>query len=157
MMETDRGKQLSLLMGIGIGATLMFFLDANRGARRRALVRDKSIKASRKLAESFSGHAEDAGNRVKGKAAEARASISGTQPTNHQLTSHVRSELGHRVEHAKAIKVSTDDGRVTLRGFVIRAELEDVLDTVRGVRGVREVVSELEIHETPGDIPALQD
>ena len=156
-METDRGKQLSLLMGIGIGATLMFFLDPNRGARRRALVRDKSVKASHRLAESFSGHAEDAGNRVKGRAAEARASISGTQPTNHQLTSHVRSELGHRVEHAKAIKVHSDDGRVTLSGFVLRNELDDVLDTVRSVRGVRDVVSQLQVRETPGDIPALQD
>ena len=156
-MESDRGRQLSLLMGIGIGATLMFFLDANRGARRRALVRDKSIKATRRLREAVEGHAEDTTNRVKGKAAEARASISGSQPTNHQLTSHVRSELGHRVEHAKAIRVTSDDGLVTLRGFVLRDELDDVLDTVRSVRGVREVISQLEVRETPGDIPALQD
>jgi hypothetical protein len=31
-----------------------------------------------------------------------------------------------------------------------------VLDTVRSVRGVRDVRSEMQVRNTPGDIPSLQ-
>ena len=45
MLHLDRGHNLSMLAGLGLGATLMYFLDSRGGGRRRALVRDKSVKA----------------------------------------------------------------------------------------------------------------
>jgi len=155
-MEMDRGKQISLLAGLGLGAAVAFFLDAGRGGRRRALVRDKAVKVPKKSRRNLRGRAEDAANRAGGIAAEARAMADETEPTDHQLAARVRAELGHNVEHAKAIRVVADDGRVTLRGVALREELDDVLNTVRSVSGVRKVNNELEVHDTPGRISALQ-
>jgi hypothetical protein len=67
----DRGKNLTLLAGAGLGATMMYFLDPRGGRRRRALARDKSIKVSRKTRENVSGRAHDVRNRVRGAAHEA--------------------------------------------------------------------------------------
>src|SRR5258705_381242 len=43
-----------------------------------------------------------------------------------------------------------------LRGAVLGEEVERLLRRVRSVRGVEDVVSELEVHEVPGNIPSLQ-
>jgi hypothetical protein len=67
----ERGKNLSMLAGLGVGATLMYFLDPRGGGRRRALVRDKSVKVSRKSKETLHGRAQDIRNRMKGAAHEA--------------------------------------------------------------------------------------
>lgn len=148
-------NRLALVLGLGLGAALMFILDPDRGARRRALVRDKSIKLLRRSRREIHDRGEDIGNRIAGAAAETRGRLKDA-PTNHQLEERVRAELGHHVEHAKAIDVVADDGDVTLRGDVLRDELDEVLDTVRSVRGVRDVRSEMQVRNTPGDIPSLQ-
>jgi osmotically-inducible protein OsmY len=155
--ETGTGgtNRLAVLLGVGLGAALMFILDPDRGGRRRALVRDKSVKLLRRSTRVIRDRGEDVGNRIAGVAAETRGRLKDS-PTNHQLAERVRAELGHQVEHAKAIEVVADDGYVTLRGDVLREELNDVFDTVRSVRGVRDVRSEMEVRNTPGDIPALQ-
>jgi hypothetical protein len=67
----ERGKNLSMLAGLGVGATLMYFLDPRGGGRRRALVRDKSLKATRKTKRAMHGRAQDVRNRAKGAAHEA--------------------------------------------------------------------------------------
>jgi osmotically-inducible protein OsmY len=148
-------NRLALILGLGLGAALMFMLDPDRGGRRRALVRDKSVKLLRRSTRVIRDRGEDVGNRIAGVAAETRGRLKDS-PTNHQLAERVRAELGHQVEHAKAIEIVADDGYVTLRGDVLREELNDVLDTVRSVRGVRDVRSEMEVRNTPADIPSLQ-
>ena len=154
-MGNDREKQLALLVGAGLGAALMFILDPARGGRRRALVRDKSLKALRRGGEAIHERTEDIGNRITGAVAELRGR-GGTPPTNHQLAERVRAELGHKVEHARAIEVFAEDGQVTLRGDVLREELDDVMSAVRAVHGVHNVRSEMNVRATPGDIPSLQ-
>lgn len=144
MGRNDREKQIALLIGAGIGAVLMFVLDPARGGRRRALVRDKSVKALRKGGEAIHDRTEDIGNRFSGAVAELRGRSS-SPPTNTQLEERVRAELGHKVEHARAIEVFAEDGQVVLRGDVLRDELDDVLTTVRKVRGVRDVRSEMNV------------
>jgi len=155
MMEFDRETQVALFVGASLGAALMFVFDPARGARRRALVRDKTARVLRRSGRAIHDQGEDIGNRLAGTAAEIRARGS-VPPTNNQLEARVRAELGHHVEHAKAIQVLADDGYVTLRGNVLRDELEDVLSTVRDVLGVRKVRSEMQVRTSPGDIPSLQ-
>ena len=70
MMQMNREKNLTMLAGLGLGATLMYFLDPRGGGRRRALVRDKAIKAHRKSREGIHCRAQDMRNRVKGAAHE---------------------------------------------------------------------------------------
>ena len=147
MGRNDKDKQLALFIGAGLGAALMFILDPARGGRRRALVRDKSLKVLRRGGEAIQERTEDIGNRLTGAVAELRGRRA-SPPTDLQLEERVRAELGHKVEHAKAIEVSAEDGKVTLRGDVLREELDDVLDAVRGVHGVSDVRSEMMVRNT---------
>ncbi len=67
-LNINRGT--TMLAGLGLGATLMYFLDSRGGGRRRALVRDKGAKLKRKTRQTATGRAEDARNRMKGAAHE---------------------------------------------------------------------------------------
>jgi osmotically-inducible protein OsmY len=77
-------------------------------------------------------------------------------PDDDQLVARVRSELGHRVEHARGIEVVAEQGRVTLRGPVLSSELDEVLATTLKVRGVEAVENRLDVHPTPEGVSALQ-
>src|ERR671928_1172414 len=66
----DQGK---LLTGLLVGAGLEFLLDPDRGARRRALVRDQAVRASHKLGDELDATTRDLRNRAKGSAAELRS------------------------------------------------------------------------------------
>jgi osmotically-inducible protein OsmY len=146
---------MTLLAGIGIGAALMYFLDPVGGGRRRAVVRDKATGALNTAERELKGRGIDVRNRARGAAAELR-SMGDDHPTDEQLVARVRAELGHHVEHARAIEVVAEQGRVTLRGPVLSSELDDVLSTARKVRGVESVDNQLDVHATPGDVPGLQ-
>jgi len=63
------------ITGLLIGAGLAYLLDPDRGARRRALARDKATDAGRKLAEELDASTRTLRNRVRGTAAELRARI----------------------------------------------------------------------------------
>ena len=41
------------LIGLGAGAVLMFFMDPQRGRRRRALVRDQVVHAVRRMEKAL--------------------------------------------------------------------------------------------------------
>ena len=151
-MERDRDKQIALFVGAGLGAALMFILDPARGARRRALVRDKTVKVLRQSGRAIHDHGEDIGHRLTGVAHEWKAKRL-PPPGNDQLEERIRAELGHKVEHSRAITVSAEEGIVTLKGYALRDELEDILDTARHVNGVRRVRSEMQIKDSPEDIP----
>jgi hypothetical protein len=43
-----------------------------------------------------------------------------------------------------------------LSGAALTNELDELLSTVRDVRGVDDVENQLQVYETPGDVPALQ-
>jgi gas vesicle protein len=145
-----------LLLGIGIGSAVAFILDPNGGARRRALVRDKMTSATRKTREGLDATARDLSNRVRGVAAEVRGSVWSDRADDQTLEERVRAKLGRVCSHPRAITVEAHDGAVTLRGPILAREVERVLDTAAGVRGVRNVNDELDSHESADGIPALQ-
>jgi osmotically-inducible protein OsmY len=68
----------------------------------------------------------------------------------------VCAELDENVEHGKGIQVFANNNRVTLRGVALRDELDDVMKSVRKVKGVRGVNNKLELRESPGKVFALQ-
>ncbi|HET7550526.1 MAG TPA: BON domain-containing protein [Gemmatimonadaceae bacterium] len=155
-MEGNRPtKAMTLLAGVGIGAALMYFLDPVRGGRRRALVRDQAAGALNSAEREVRGRSADLRNRARGAAAELR-NAGDDHPSDAQLVARVRAELGHHVEHARAIDVVAEQGRVTLRGPVLSNELDDVLSAARKVRGVEQVDNQLDVHATPGREPGLQ-
>src|SRR5215217_2313216 len=96
-MRRDTG--LTLLYGIGVGAALMYILDPDRGARRRALLRDKCVRASNKTQEYVGKMSRDLGNRAQGLAAETRNLFRREDVPDYQLVERVRAELGRHPVH----------------------------------------------------------
>ena len=149
----DQGKFIG---GLLVGALVMYLLDPDRGERRRALVRDQAARAKHRLGDGLDATARDLGNRAKGTAAELRSRLRREPVDDTVLQERVRSTIGHVVSHPGAIEVIVSEGRVTLQGPVLEHELDRLLRAVRRVRGVSEVVNELEVHREPGDVPSLQ-
>jgi uncharacterized membrane protein len=148
--------QGKLLSGALMGASLMYLLDPERGARRRGLVRDQVARARHRLGEGLDATARDVRNRAKGTAAEVKARLHRGAVDDEVLHERVRSAVGRAVSHPRAITATLSQGRVTLEGHVLEDELDTLLDTVKRVRGVSEVVNNLEMHGDPSGVPSLQ-
>jgi gas vesicle protein len=146
----------TLLSGMAIGAAAALALDPSRGARRRALMRDKAIRASRVTGEVLDTTMHDLANRTQGIAAESRGWIFERRVDDRRLLERVRAKLGRVCSHPHAIDVEVQDGQVTLRGPVLSEEVEDLLSTAAAVRGVGSVINELEPHDSADGVPALQ-
>ena len=132
------------LAGVVVGAGLMYLLDPQGGARRRALITDKAGHLGSEAGERMGGRARDLRNRSRGLLAEARGRMRSDDVSDDVLEARVRSELGHAIDHAGSITVVAQDGRVMVGGPVAERDLERVLETVRRVRGVTSVDNQLQ-------------
>lgn len=142
--------------GVAAGAGLIFLLDPERGGRRRALVRDKVVRAAHKGADAIDTTARDLSHRAQGVAVQVRRSLRPEAVPDDVLTARVRAKLGRVVSHPHAITVTASNGTVTLDGPVLARETRDLLKAVRRVPGVRDVVDRLDVHKRAEGIPALQ-
>lgn len=145
-----------LLVGCGLGAALTYLLDPATGGRRRALVRNKVTRVTRRSREALRGRARDLSNRVQGVAAEVRAARTDEPVDDVRLLERVRAELGRATTHPRAIDVIVANGEVSLRGPILASEVNGLITTVSAVRGVRSVVNQLEPHTSDEGIPSLQ-
>lgn len=147
----------SWLGGLGLGAALMYLLDPDRGRRRRAIARDGLASRVWGSGEFLEKTGRDVGNRARGMVARARGRVVPEGPVDDEvLAERVRSKMGRSVSHPGAIEVTAESGRVTLRGPILEDEIEDLLSTVRSVRGVHEVEDRLDVHGDPGRVSGLQ-
>ena len=146
----------SLLSGMAIGAAAALILDPDRGARRRALIRDKVVRGRRRSGEALDTTMRDIANRAGGIAAVTRGARRSEDVDDARLLERVRAKLGRVCSHPHAIDVDVQGGEVTLRGPVLAGEVQRLLNTAAAVRGVNAVVNELEPHDSPDGIPALQ-
>jgi len=144
-----------LVAGVGLGALLMFMSDPNRGARRRALVRDKAVRGARVGGRALTATAADVANRTRGVAVNAWDIIRRESVDDDRLIERVRAAIGHVCSHPRAIGVEAIEGEVTLRGDVLASEADRVFAAARSVRGVSELVDELDKHATPDGVPSL--
>ena len=69
-------KLLGLLVGVGAGLGLMYLLDPNQGARRRALIRDKAVGVKNDITQMAESKATDLRNRAQGLLHEAKSTFS---------------------------------------------------------------------------------
>jgi uncharacterized membrane protein len=152
-MVESRGAALT---GLGIGAGLMYFLDPERGRRRRARIRDHVSHSAHVGADAFGATSRDLANRAKGAAARARSLWSGDAIDDAVLTERVRARLGRLVSHPHAIDVEVYDGCVTLRGPILQSDVTRLVGAVKKMPGVRGVEDALEVHKRAGHVPALQ-
>jgi BON domain len=146
----------ALLAGAGLGGLLMFMADPNRGARRRAMVRAKAVRGARVSGRAVAATATDLANRTRGVAANVWGRIRPESVDDARLTERVRAALGRVCSHPHAIGVEAIDGEVTLRGDVLMSEAEAILAAAGSVRGVQEVVDELEQYARADGVPSLQ-
>jgi uncharacterized membrane protein len=143
----------SALGGFVLGATVARLLDPRSGARRRAQVLQKGMHTTHEAADFTGKSLRDLRNRSRGI---LHALFGSTGPVDDAvLVERVRSKLGRFSSHPGAIEVSVSDGCVELRGPVLAAEHQQVIDAVADVRGVRRVDDDLQVHKQP-DVPALQ-
>lgn len=147
---------VALIKGMGLGASLMYFFDPDRGRRRRALVADQCTHACHELRDFFGVSTRDLGNRALGLTSEftRRFRERGT-PDDEVLVQRVRATLGRYVSRPQAIEVAARGGQVLLRGPILAGELEHAMRAVADVPGVMHVADQLSIHHGR-DIPALQ-
>jgi hypothetical protein len=135
----------------------MYFLDPDRGRRRRGLVRDKGIRWSRKTREFAGSTSRDVRNRAIGMGAEVKSWIQlGPPVTDRMLGKRVRAKLGQFSRHPSAIDVHVTDGAVTISGPVLKDELDGICHAVSGIRGVTQIFNRLETHQSSDGVPALQ-
>jgi uncharacterized membrane protein len=153
MFLQERG---ALLTGFGIGIGLMYFLDPERGRRRRAQVRDRLAHSANVSANCMGATGRDLAHRATGAAARVGGTLRRGPIADSVLADRVRAQLGRLVSHPHAIDVEVADGRVTLRGPILQAEVKRLLTAVERMYGVQEVVSALDEHKEAGDVPALQ-
>ena len=124
-----------LLSGMLLGAGAMYLLDPDRGPRRRSLLRDKGVHASRLLAAGLGTTARDVRNRSAGAAAVVGSRLRRDAAGDQIVQERVRTALGRVVSHPSAVKTAVYDGRVFLSGPILQTELQGLLSTVKGVRG----------------------
>lgn len=149
-------KRIQMILGALFGAMAMFFLDPQRGARRRALMRDQMVSMANKTEDVVDARAEDIKNRAQDVVAEAKSRFKDEQLTDQVLTELVRAEMGRVNSHPGAIDVSSNDGKVVLRGQILTKEVDALMSAVEALPGVKQVDNRLEVHEEAGNIPSLQ-
>jgi len=139
-------KGIVLLSGIGVGAGLMYVFDPDRGGRRRALMRDKVESAANQATDYAERMSRDIRNRAQGLAAETAAIFNDEEIRDDVLVERVRAAMGRVPVHYGALKVAAAKGIVTLSGEALANELPPLMAAIRNVRGVKDVVSELNVH-----------
>ena len=134
----------------------MYILDPDRGGRRRALIRDKVVRASNATQDYVGKMSRDLSNRAQGIVAETKNLFRREDVPDEVLLERVRTELGRHAVHHRALDITVNQGRVTLSGPVLRSEVDEIISCVESVRGVSEVDNRLEVHEQAGSVSALQ-
>src|SRR5262249_28147384 len=141
---------------LGTGAGLMYLFDPERGACRRARLKDKGVHAINKTGAAAGSVSRDMTNRVRGMAAQACSVFKSCEADDDTLSARVRSRMGRAVSHPGAIEVTARDGVVKLSGDALIHEVDALLSCARSTPGARGVDNQLRIHSRPGDIPNLQ-
>jgi hypothetical protein len=66
-------RLIGLFAGMAAGAALMYFTDPEKGANRRAMIRDKATGLKNDLADAAGKQARDLQNRAAGLLHEAKS------------------------------------------------------------------------------------
>jgi uncharacterized membrane protein len=148
------GLSLATIAAASAGAA--YFLDPRSGRRRRALLRDQASRLAHQSCDFVAKAGRDARQRIRGLYEESANHFRGIDADDTILEQRVRAELGRLSTHPGAIEVSSNDAVVRLRGDALETEVPQVLAGVKGVRGVKDVVNEMRVHQDAGSIPSLQ-
>ena len=146
----------SAIIGFGAGMLAMYFLDPERGARRRALLGDRITSGGRWFPEAASATARDMSNRALGTWSEATKLFSSDNPSDQIVEARVRSKMGRVIAHPHAVHVTSRNGNVTLDGVILAREVPELVKCVISVSGVKTVDCRLKEYNSPQGVPSLQ-
>ena len=74
--NSNAGLVAGVALGLCLGAVAMYYLDPDRGRRRRALVRDQAVHLTHETEHLLNRKARHYRNRANGIVAEARGAVS---------------------------------------------------------------------------------
>lgn len=135
--------------GVGLGTAAAYFLDPDRGRRRRAELSQRATAQVNDLSDTVQNKADYAAGVAKGTAVEgAKRTFGDTPPGDPEtLRQKIRSEIVGHVDGAESVVIAVhDQGRVTLKGTVASSETERaLLERTRRVPGVATVESNLAV------------
>jgi uncharacterized membrane protein len=149
----NRSASALLLGAAGIGAAAVYFLDPERGRRRRAQVRDKVMHLANTMPREIDHTFRDAQNRLRGLAAGPRSFFLREPAPDHILEERVRARVGHVVSDPHDLEVIACRGAVSLFGPILVAEVAPLIAAVHKVRGVTAVHNHLTELEWNASMP----
>jgi uncharacterized membrane protein len=119
-------------------------------------MRDRIVHATHLTARGIGAAGRDVAHRAYGTAASIRSAWRRDEVEDDVLVERVRARAGRLVSHSHALHVTANDGIVSVSGPILEHEAWRLLRGVRQVRGVRDVIDQLEVHKHATGIPALQ-
>lgn len=141
-----RIKSVGLLaIGAAVGGLLTYYLDTERGHRRRVVLRDKMRSAANRSRHYAQRRLRYLGRQAGGQLIELLARLRGEHVDDEVLVQRVRARIGKAVRHAHPICVTADRGAVTLSGPIDPGEIRGLLSDVRHTRGVHQVIDALDV------------
>ncbi len=138
------GEARGWTYGLAVGAGLMFVLDPRQGGGRRALIRDKSVRAVHEVEHAAKIGVKDFGHRAEGVVARL---FGGTHApvSDVTLVERVRARLGHVCSHPHAIEVrAKGNGEIELKGPVEADEADRMVAAISRVPGVHGIDDDLQ-------------
>ncbi len=155
-VEHSGNPTMALIAGVGLGAGIMYVLDPDRGNRRRAMAQQKLFRIVRQAGDAVDKGIRDLEHRVEGIFAEAASVVRREEIPDDIIVQRVRSKLGRVTSHPSAVEVRAQGGKVILSGPVLRGEKVELEHCVARIRGVHDVESRLEEHDSSENVPGLQ-
>lgn len=134
------------------GAALAYFLDPDRGARRRNVTKDRTMSLVNRLSRRSSRKAGFFGGRVQGMIRQRMGHPhDNPNPDDRTLKDRVESEVLRDPTFGRApINFNVENGVVVVRGELhSQGEIDDLISRVRGIRDVKGVESYLHLPGTP--------
>jgi len=143
-----------LILAAAAGATVVFLLDPQQGARRRAVTRDRLVGVANQVGKAAQHTGRIAVARAQGmtQRATSLATSSAEVANDATLIARVESEAFRGTEQdLKAfVNLNSIDGIVFIRGEVPKREqIHEIEKRVRRVRGVRDVENLMHVPGTP--------
>ena len=143
---------------VGLGMGLMYFFDPQRGRRRRRWAQDRAAHLRNQASRSVTQAIKNVSDRSQGTWSKIKANLSSTSqyPSDPVLEARVRSKIGRVSSHPHALKVSAQDGRVTLQGSILQSEVDPVIHAIQNVPGVQQIQPLIQSFPHSEGIPELQ-
>ena len=134
-----------------VGAGAAYFFDPEAGKRRRHVVRDRSLRALRRLQRGSVKKVKLVGGHARGLAAISRRAVSRplVAVDDETVAQRIRSDALRDLRlSTKDIDVRVEDGFARLRGSVGTIDDADrLVARVRKVPGVKDVSAEVHVAE----------